>query len=165
MKAYKPIPRWWYFTVLAIAYAIAQASASFSVLPLDWINFTYHRLSLAANYEGNSGMPWWALTVLLFISFFFCVLYGIMAATIGFVQFNTSGTSFFQMITGYVVPGRPVANMYGALYGQHPMTMAIALLQDLKLGQYVKLPPRVTFLMQIAGEWSVSEEPLRVRTD
>ncbi len=42
--------------------------------------------------------------------------------------------------------------MYGALYGQHPMTMAIALLQDLKLGQYVKLAPRVTFLMQILGK-------------
>lgn len=45
-------------------------------------------------------MPWWALTVLLIISFFFCVLYGLMAATIGFTQFTTSGTSFFQMITG-----------------------------------------------------------------
>ncbi|PSR83036.1 hypothetical protein PHLCEN_2v5840 [Hermanssonia centrifuga] len=129
MKAYKQIPRWWYFLVLAVAYAIAQAT----------------------NYKGNSGMPWWALTVLLIISFFFCVLYGLMAATIGFTQFTTSGTSFFQMITGYIVPGRPVANMYGALYGQHPMTMAIALLQDLKLGQYVKLAPRVTFLMQILG--------------
>ena len=41
--------------------------------------------------------------------------------------------------------------MYGALYGQHPMIQGIALLQDLKLGQYVKLAPRVTFLMQILG--------------
>lgn len=41
--------------------------------------------------------------------------------------------------------------MYGALYGQHPMIQGIALLQDLKLGQYVKLAPRVTFLMQIIG--------------
>ena len=42
--------------------------------------------------------------------------------------------------------------MYGALYGQHPMIQGIALLQDLKLGQYVKLAPRVTFLMQMMGE-------------
>ena len=41
--------------------------------------------------------------------------------------------------------------MYGALYGQHPMIQGIALLQDLKLGQYVKLAPRVTFLMQMIG--------------
>lgn len=46
--------------------------------------------------------------------------------------------------------------MYGALYGQHPMIQAIALLQDLKLGQYVKLAPRVTFLMQMLGESSSS---------
>ena len=41
--------------------------------------------------------------------------------------------------------------MYGALYGQHPMIQGIALMQDLKLGQYVKLAPRVTFLMQMMG--------------
>ena len=53
--------------------------------------------------------------------------------------------------SAYLLPGKPVANMYGALYGQHPMSQGIALLQDLKLGQYVKLAPRVTFLMQVVG--------------
>ena len=28
MKAYKPIPKWWYLLVLIVAYAIAQASES-----------------------------------------------------------------------------------------------------------------------------------------
>lgn len=51
-----------------------------------------------------------------------------------------------------MVPGRPVANMYGALYGEHPTQQGIAFLQDLKLGQYVKLAPRVTFCYQMAGE-------------
>lgn len=113
-------------------------------------------------------MPWWTLTVLVIISFVFCCLYGMLAATIGFYEFSSSGTGFFQMITGmslcqvpqysmltvlpaYILPGQPVANMYGALYGQHPMIQGIALLQDLKLGQYVKLAPRVTFLMQMLG--------------
>ncbi|KAI0784380.1 OPT oligopeptide transporter [Abortiporus biennis] len=129
MKVYKQIPRWWYFLVLISAYAIAQAT----------------------NYTGHSGLPWWALTVLAIISFIFCALYGTLAATIGFYEFSSSGTGFFQMITAYIVPGRPVANMYGALYGQHPMIQGIALLQDLKLGQYVKLAPRVTFSMQMMG--------------
>ncbi|KAH8099561.1 OPT oligopeptide transporter [Cristinia sonorae] len=129
MKVYKPIPRWWFFVVLGAAYAIAQAT----------------------NYTGHSGMPWWTLTILALISFIFCALYGTLAATIGFYEFSSSGTGFFQMITAYILPGQPVANMYGALYGQHPMIQGIALLQDLKLGQYVKLAPRVTFMMQIAG--------------
>ncbi|KAJ3488990.1 hypothetical protein NLI96_g2467 [Meripilus lineatus] len=138
MKAYKPIPRWWYLGVLVAAYAIAQANRKSYFPP-------------SANYAGNSGLPWWALTVLAIISFIFCALYGTLAATIGFYEFNSSGTGFFQMITAYIVPGRPVANMYGALYGQHPMIQGIALLQDLKLGQYVKLAPRVTFSMQMIG--------------
>jgi len=129
MKVYKQIPRWWYTAVLLVAYAIAQAT----------------------NYTGDSGLPWWALTVLLIIGFILCALYSTLAATIGFTEFNTSGNGFFQMITAYMVPGRPVANMYGAMYGAHPMTQGIAFLQDLKLGQYCKLAPRVTFCMQMSG--------------
>ena len=47
-------------------------------------------------------MPWWTLTVLVIISFVFCTLYGTLAATIGFYEFNSSGTGFFQMITGEI---------------------------------------------------------------
>ncbi|KZT09762.1 OPT oligopeptide transporter [Laetiporus sulphureus 93-53] len=129
LKVYKQIPRWWYIVVLLVAYAIAQAT----------------------DYTAHSGMPWWTLTVIIIMSFIFCSLYGLLAATIGFYEFTSSGTGFFQMITAYIIPGDPVANMYGALYGQHSMVQAIALLQDLKLGQYVKLAPRVTFCMQLIG--------------
>lgn len=67
-----------------------------------------------------------------------------------------------------MVPGNPVANMYFAMYGQNPQVsrksyageqrivnidcpqvQAIALLEDLKLGIYVKIPPRITFLYQM----------------
>lgn len=129
MKVYKPIPRWWYFILLAGAYAIAQAT----------------------NYEGHSGLPWWALTVILIISLIMSMLFATLAATIGFREFSTSANGFYQMITAYLVPGDPVANMYGALYGQHPQGQCILMLGDLKLGQYVKLAPRVTFAMQIIG--------------
>ncbi|TFY65225.1 hypothetical protein EVJ58_g2107 [Rhodofomes roseus] len=126
MKAYKQIPRWWYVVVLAGAYSCAQAT----------------------NYTGNSGLPWWALTVLLIIGFCLCALYATLAATIGF---SSNAAGFFEMITAYMVPGNPVANMYGALYGGQPISQGIGFLQDLKLGQYVKLAPRVTFCMQITG--------------
>lgn len=52
----------------------------------------------------------------------------------------------------YLVPGNPVANMYGSLYGGQSVVQALNFLQDLKLGQYVKLAPRVTFCMQAAGK-------------
>lgn len=44
-----------------------------------------------------------------------------------------------------------VANMYAALYGGQPTVQGIKLLQDLKLGQYIKIPPRVNFIIQILG--------------
>ena len=55
------------------------------------------------------------------------------------------------MIGSYMVPGDPVANMYAALYGGQPTVQGIKLLGDLKLGQYIKIPPRVNFLVQILG--------------
>lgn len=42
--------------------------------------------------------------------------------------------------------------MYGSLYGGQSVVQALNFLQDLKLGQYVKLAPRVTFCMQAAGK-------------
>lgn len=41
--------------------------------------------------------------------------------------------------------------MYAALYGGQPTVQGIQLLQDLKLGQYIKIPPRVNFIVQILG--------------
>ena len=60
MKVYKQIPRWWYFILLACAYAIAQAT----------------------NYGAHSNLPWWALTVILIISLIFSMLFSILAATL-----------------------------------------------------------------------------------
>ena len=41
--------------------------------------------------------------------------------------------------------------MYSNLYGNSSAFQTVAMLQDLKLGQYTKLPPRATFAAQIAG--------------
>lgn len=65
-----------------------------------------YAIAQATNYTGHSGMPWWTLTVLVIISFVFCALYGMLAATIGFYEFSSSGTGFFQMITGAFFPCR-----------------------------------------------------------
>ena len=80
------------------------------------LDFTHNTTDLSiptANYTGQSGLPWWTLTVLVIISFVFCTLYGMLAATIGFYEFNSSGTGFFQMITGAsVFDFHPLAHMH-----------------------------------------------------
>lgn len=78
------------------------------------------------------------------------------------------------MVGGVILPGRPVANMYFTLYGYHTYLLTLNLLRDLKLvhpalfmalylnthylsqGQYTKLPPRVTFTVQVIGGVIVS---------
>ena len=41
--------------------------------------------------------------------------------------------------------------MYVNLYGNSTAYQTLAMLQDLKLGQYTKIPPRITFTAQLAG--------------
>jgi hypothetical protein len=74
-----------------------------------------------------------------------------LAGTLGFTQFVSGGTGLYQMLGSYILPGNPVANMYCAMYGNNPQVQAIALLEDLKLGVYLKIPPRQTFLAQMLG--------------
>lgn len=73
------------------------------------------------------------------------------------------------MVGGAVMPGKPVANMYFTLYGWQTYTLTLNLLRDLKIGQYTKLPPRVTFTVQMIGgiivSFSVIVTPTATFTD
>lgn len=55
------------------------------------------------------------------------------------------------MLGAALVPGNSQANMYFTLYGSNTVSQARGLTRDLKMGQYTKLPPRVTFIVQLAG--------------
>jgi hypothetical protein len=72
-----------------------------------------------------------------------------------------------QMAAGAVNPGMPVANLYVWFFTLHAwlllillkfsmwshdvVTRSVALAADLKVGQYLKIPPRVMFLTQVWG--------------
>lgn len=60
-----------------------------------------------------------------------------------------------EFIIGYMVPGRPLAMMMFKNYGYVSMGQALYFAQDLKLGHYMKVPPRVMFTSQlVASIWS-----------
>ncbi|KAE9401758.1 OPT superfamily oligopeptide transporter [Gymnopus androsaceus JB14] len=129
MKRYEKVPKYWFLALLAIAYGMAQAT----------------------DYTGKSNFTWWQLTVILFLSSFFTIAYCTTSAILGYSQFSTQLDGFYSMIGSYMAPGDPIANMYAALYGSQPTVQGIALLGDLKLGQYLKIPPKVNFLVQVMG--------------
>ncbi|KAJ3760526.1 OPT oligopeptide transporter [Lentinula raphanica] len=130
MKRYDKIPKWWFLCLLVVAYSISQAT-----------DYT----------AGNSHFTWWQLTVILIISLVFTMAYCTTSAILGFAQFSTQLDGFYSMIASYMVPGDPIANMYAALYGSQPTVQGIMLLGDLKLGQYLKIPPKINFLVQVLG--------------
>ncbi|PHU19324.1 Oligopeptide transporter 7 [Capsicum chinense] len=54
-----------------------------------------------------------------------------------------------EYIIGYLYPGYPVANMCFKVYGYISMKQGLTFLQDLKLGHYLKIPPRAMFMAQV----------------
>jgi hypothetical protein len=52
----------------------------------------------------------------------------------------------------YMLPGRPIAMMLFKTYGYITMRQALAFAQDLKLGWYLKVPPKTMFMCQLVGK-------------
>jgi hypothetical protein len=55
------------------------------------------------------------------------------------------------MLAGLLVPERPIGNMYFAAWSHNVIGNCINLSSDLKMGEYLKIPPRVMFLTQLWG--------------
>ena len=56
-----------------------------------------------------------------------------------------------QLVAGAVFPGRPVANMVFVTYGYISSAQGIKFAADLKLGHYMKVPPRILFAVQMVA--------------
>lgn len=56
-----------------------------------------------------------------------------------------------QLICGAVFPGRPIANLVFVTYGYISSAQGIKFASDLKLGHYMKIPPRILFTVQVVA--------------
>ncbi|KAG0046031.1 hypothetical protein BGZ83_008758 [Gryganskiella cystojenkinii] len=126
MRAYPEVPQWWYAVLYVLMFALSIVTCEVYGLQL----------------------PWWALIVALAIgwllSFPSCALYAITNSTIGLNVIT-------ELICGYMLPGKPIANMVFKCYGYMAMSQSMSLLEDLKLGHYMKIPPRALFVAQMWG--------------
>jgi hypothetical protein len=105
-------------------------------------------VGLMTSRLAQSDLDWWAFLVAIIISSVSLVFFAAMTAMFGF-KLNVQ--PLFQMSGAFILPGRPLANLYFATFGYNSLYQAKLLLQDLKLGQYVHLAPKCTFAMQIVG--------------
>ncbi|KAK4233060.1 OPT oligopeptide transporter protein-domain-containing protein [Achaetomium macrosporum] len=125
MNAYKEVPDWWYLALTVV------------VLGLGILTTRYW----------DTGLPVWGFIVVCF------GLGVVMIVPEGILEGTTNQRIFLNIITeliaGYAWPGSAIANMMVKCYGYNSVKHGMDFAQDLKLGQYMKIPPRVLFVGQI----------------
>ncbi|OMP82651.1 putative oligopeptide transporter [Diplodia seriata] len=93
-------------------------------------------------------LPWYGLLLALGICTLLFIPIGIVMAI---TNQQSSLYLICQLICGVVFPGRPVANMVFVTYGYITSTQGLKFSSDLKLGHYMKIPPRILFTLQLAA--------------
>ncbi|KAH8812590.1 peptide transporter [Xylogone sp. PMI_703] len=125
-KHYKETPWWWYIFILVFSFV----------------------LGLVVIIKENITLPVWAYIVSLILGIIIAPFSTILYARYG----NGIATNnLSKMMAGLMLPGRPVGNMYFAAWSHNVISNAVNLSNDLKMGEYLKIPPRVMFLTQIYG--------------
>ncbi|XP_047319423.1 oligopeptide transporter 7-like [Impatiens glandulifera] len=128
MSGYKQVPGWWFWVILVVNVAIVIFTCEY--------------------YNEQLQLPWWGVILACVIAFVFTLPIGVIAAV---TNQCPSLDILTEYIIGYLYPGYPVANMCFKVYGYISMCQAIRFIQDLKLGHYMKVPPRNMFMAQIVG--------------
>lgn len=93
-------------------------------------------------------LPWYGLVMALGITAVLFIPVGIVMAI---TNQQSSLYIICQLICGVVFPGRPVANMVFVTYGYISSTQGMKFSSDLKLGHYMKIPPRLLFQVQMVA--------------
>ncbi|KAF2853002.1 OPT-domain-containing protein [Plenodomus tracheiphilus IPT5] len=125
MRNYNDVPMTWYLLT-----GVSMAAVGMFVVEYYPVHLPWHGLLLAL-----------AIGAILFIP-------------IGIVMAITNQQSSIylicQLICGVAFPGRPVANMVFTTFGYISSTQGLKFASDLKLGHYMKIPPRILFKLQLS---------------
>lgn len=130
MTRYREVPDWWFGVAFLIVFA----------------------LSIITVRVWDTDLPVWALVLALALSFILSIPIGIIQAITN-LQVGLNVLSEFMV--GYMLPGRPIAMMMFKTFGYITMSQALYFVADMKLGHYMKIPPRTLFWGQcICTVWT-----------
>ncbi|MBW0495046.1 hypothetical protein O181_034761 [Austropuccinia psidii MF-1] len=125
-RKYAEVPIWVYLALLFFAVSVAFLTASLT----------------------DAGLSASALATALFLAGLLVIASAYLKATTGAAL---EVKPVIQMLGGMMFPGDAFGNMWFTTYGSATVAQSISMLQDLKLGQYMHLPPISVFLFQIMG--------------
>ncbi|GAA5912995.1 hypothetical protein JCM6882_008892 [Rhodosporidiobolus microsporus] len=126
MLVYKEVPMWVYGAILLGSFVIAMATS----------------------YTGDSHLPWYGVIAAFLIAI---VLFPFLCLFPAVTGWQVDGSNLVLMLGSAVIPGNSQANMFFSLFGSTASTQGIAFASDLKMAQYIKLPPRTTLFLQSLG--------------
>lgn len=126
MSRYEDVPMWWYLITFV------------SMLAIGIFVVEYYPVHL----------PWYGLLLALGIT---TLLYIPVSIVMAITNQHSSLYLICQLICGVVFPGRPVANMVFVTYCYISSAQGVKFSSDLKLGHYMKIPPKLLFKVQMAA--------------
>ncbi|KAJ6784825.1 hypothetical protein PWT90_06805 [Aphanocladium album] len=123
MRKYKEAPEWWFLGIFALSFAFG----------------------MIASQVWPTHLPWW--------SFIICIVLGaIFFIPVGTIQAITNQQTGLNVITelvvGFMLPGRPIAMMMFKCWGYMIVFYGLNYISDMKVGHYMKIPPRSMFAAQ-----------------
>ena len=124
MLAYKQTPWWWYGVLTLIMLVLS--------------------IILVEVYKTN--LPVYGVFLALFIPAVYMIPCGIIQGitNVDANQLNVAS----EFIGGYMFAGKPLANMVFKILSEDVVSQGIFFAQDMKLGLYLKVPPRLLFAAQ-----------------
>ncbi|KZT06289.1 OPT oligopeptide transporter [Laetiporus sulphureus 93-53] len=123
MMVYADVPWWWYASLGVISFILG-------VIGIEVF---------------GTGLPVWSFVISILIAVVFIIPVGmIRAITNQLLPLNV----IMEVLVGYMVPGKPVAMMLFKTYGFITVTQSLSLASDMKIGHYMKIPPRTLFVAQ-----------------
>ncbi|EKM60690.1 uncharacterized protein PHACADRAFT_203846 [Phanerochaete carnosa HHB-10118-sp] len=126
MSQYPQVPDWWYLCIFVSMFL-------FGVIAIEIY---------------PTQMPVWAFVLALAVAFVYTIPIGIIQA----VTNQQIGLNVItELIVGYVLPGQPLAMMLFKTWGYNTMSQALTFTSDMKLGHYMKIPPRTMFWCQVVA--------------
>ncbi|KAI8866229.1 OPT superfamily oligopeptide transporter, partial [Ramicandelaber brevisporus] len=126
MRNYPEVPVWWY----AGFYIVACA------------------LGIVVCEHFGLDMRWYMFLVSMVLPLVFVIPIGMIQA----VTNQQPGLNIItELIFGYIYPGNAIGNVTFKNFAYVTMAQALFLISDLKLGHYLKIPPRHLFICQTVG--------------
>ncbi|WVQ85592.1 OPT family small oligopeptide transporter [Cryptococcus sp. DSM 104549] len=126
MNKYPEVPDWWFLVLFVMVFVFAVVSIE-----------VFH-----------TGLPVWGYLISVLLPF----IYVIPAAFIYAMTSQQIAINLLaELIPGFIFQGQPIPSMIFKVFSVQTIVAALSFIQDQKLGHYMKVPPRATFIAQLSA--------------